>query len=232
MRLILGTCVALAITTGATAAPASEQSNDAKGEYEMARHYSGQTGTTLDRQKAFDFMRRSAEHGYTPAQTDLAFMYYNGNDRVPKDQAQAFHWFSKAATGGSVISQCLLGDFYKRGLGGAPQDYKQAFKWYSLTASKDDRCAPKSQYELYEAYASGHGVQRSMPKAIQWLKRAADANNPVAQARLGRAYLKGDGVPLDAEKGKVWLRKSREGVAPHDDEDDDAHDHTVAGHKH
>ncbi|NYE22151.1 tetratricopeptide repeat protein [Pigmentiphaga litoralis] len=243
-RLLPAAAFALTLATGAHAVTlqdmeARSQAGDAAGTYALARYYSGASGTALDRQKSFDYLLQAASQGHTPAQVDLAFTYYNGNDRVPKDAAQAFQWFSKAAAGGSVISQCLLGDFYKNGMGGAPKDGKQAFAWYSKTATTNDRCAPKSQYELFEAYASGRGVPRNMPTAITWLKRAADAGNPVAQARLGRAYLKGEGVPLDDALGRTWIRKSREGVAPHEDEDDDAHDpgakaagHGHAGHRH
>jgi TPR repeat protein len=243
-RLFLGASVALTMAAGAQAASVAEldtqaQAGDATATYALARHYSGASGTALDRQKAFDYLHKAALQGHTPAQVDLAFTYYNGNDRVPKDPAQAFQWFSNAAAGGSVIAQCLLGDFYKNGMGGAPKDGKQAFAWYSKTAVTSDRCAPKSQYELFEAYASGRGVPRNMTTAISWLRRAADAGNPVAQARLGRAYLKGEGVPLDDALGRTWIKKSREGVAPHEDEDDDAHEpgakakgHGHAEHRH
>ena len=243
-RLVRGAGFALTLAAGTHAATLSDtaaqaKAGDAAATYALARHYSGASGTALDRQKSFDYLRQAALQGHTPAQVDLAFTYYNGNDRVPKDTTQAFEWFSKAAAGGSVISQCLLGDFYKTGMGGAPKDGKQAFAWYSKTATTQDRCAPKSQYELFEAYAPGRGVPRNMTTAITWLKRAADAGNPVAQARLGRAYLRGEGVPLDDALGRAWLRKSREGVAPHEDEDDDAHEpgakvpaHGHAGHRH
>ncbi|WP_165963285.1 MULTISPECIES: tetratricopeptide repeat protein [unclassified Pigmentiphaga] len=199
--------------------------DDAAAAYEMARHYGGLTGAALDRQKSFDYMSKAAELGHGPAQVDLAFMYYNGNDRVPKDLSQAFRQFRKAAAGGSVIAQCMLGDFYGQGLGGAPRDDKEAFKWHRLAASGNDRCSPKSQYALYQAYAAGRGVARDTRTAVAWLERAAQAGNPVAQARLGRAYLEGDLVPIDLEQGKAWLKKSREGVAPHDDEEEGAHDH-------
>lgn len=221
-RLILGGW--LAVVAGVSL-PGARAGDDAAAAYAMARHYSGLTGAALDRRKSFDYMRKAAELGHGPAQVDLAFIYYNGNDRVAKDLAQAFRLFGKAAAGGSAIAQCMLGDFYKKGLGGAPRDDKEAFKWHRLAAARGDRCSPRSQYELYLAYAAGRGVPRDTRTAVAWLERAAQAGNPVAQARLGRAYLEGDGVPLNLEQGKAWLKKSREGVAPHDDEEEDAHDH-------
>lgn len=205
----------------AASLPLHAKGADAQKEYELARYYSGQTGERLDLQQALVHMRKAAEQGHVPAQVDLAFVYFNGNQQVPKDLAQSFQWFRKAAASGSVPAQCMLGDFYKNGLGGAPKDAKQAFQWYEKTATKDDRCAPKSQFELYAAYESGQGVRKDLPTAMTWLKKAAEAGNPRAQAALGRNYLKGYGVPRNDETGRAWIRKSREGVAPHDDEEEE-----------
>src|SRR3712207_8763739 len=62
------------------------------------------------------------------------------------------------------------------------------------------RCAPKAQYELYAAYASGKGARKDLATAMTWLRRAAEGNNPRAQATLGRAYQKGEGVPRRSEE--------------------------------
>ncbi len=192
-------------------------------EYERARHFSGATGQAIDEAQALDHLRRAAGHGYLPAQVDLGFAHLDGKGRAAKDLSQAFVWFRKAADQGSVIAQCMLGDFYRDGLGGAERSDALALQWYRRTAASSDRCAPRSQFQLYKAYELGRGVPKDMARAVAWLKRSADAGNPVAQATLGRAYLKGYGVPRDEATGRDWLKKSREGVAPHDDEDEDAH---------
>ncbi|MCG2591883.1 sel1 repeat family protein [Ramlibacter sp. XY19] len=204
------------LAAGAQADPA-----DARKEYERARYFSGQTGERLDLRQAHVHLRNAARQGHVPAQVDLAFVYFNGNEQVARDLSQSFHWFRQGAAGGSVTAQCMLGDFYKSGLGGASKDAREAVKWYRLTAAKDDRCASKSQYELYAAYESGQGVTKDLETATAWLKKAADAGNPRAQATLGRAFRKGYGVPQSDELARQWLRKSREGVAPHDDEEEE-----------
>lgn len=216
-------------TTASVAAHAA--TGNAREEYELARVYSGVTGQKLDLAQAHAHLRKAAELGHVPAQVDLAFAYFNGNQQVTKDLAQAFHWFRKAADAGAIPAQCMMGDFYKDGLGGATKDPAKAFSWYQRTATKDDRCAPKSQFELYVAYEAGSGVRKDLPTAIGWLKKAADNNNPRAQATLGRNYQKGYGVPRDDALGRKWLLKSREGVAPHDE----LHEHAAEGkhrHKH
>jgi TPR repeat protein len=193
----------------------------AKAEYQLARHHQGLSGAALDLQQAFAYTRKAAEHGHGPAQVDLGFLYLNGNDRVRKDLASSFLWFRKAAEGRHVVAQCMLGDFYRNGWGGARQDDAEAVKWYRLTAATNDKCAPKSQFELYVAYEAGKGVPRNPKTAVAWLKRSAEAGNPRAQYALGRAYASGHGVERDAELARQWHRRSREGVAPHDDDEHD-----------
>ncbi len=189
----------------------------AKAEYELANHYRGRTGRALDLDMASSYLERSARHGYVPAQVDLGFVYFNGSGRTPKDLVRSFHWFKRAADGGAVIAQCMVADFYRQGLGGVERNPREAFRWYRLSATRADRCAAKSQYELYASYASGSGVRKDLPTAMDWLKRAAEAGNPQAQRALSRAYENGAGVPRDPVLARMWLRKSREGVAPHDD---------------
>ena len=68
-----------------------------------------------------------------------------------------------------------------------------------------------------------------------WLKKSAQAGDPIAQAALGRAYLQGKGLSRNEEEGRFWLRQSRKGVAPHDDDDHDDEANPAAhsgGHRH
>lgn len=219
--------------TGAPAGPADRTASlgalkaraergDAQAQYELARRHAGHAGDTLDLPQAFAYTRQAAANGHRAAQVDLAFAYYNGSGQVGKDLAASFQWFRKAADGGAVIAQCMLGDFYKHGLGGVRQDRTEAFGWYRRTADTADRCAPKSQYELYLSYESGQGVKRDLATATSWLKTAAAAGNPQAQATLGLNYERGHGVSPDPYLAKYWRKKSREGVSSHDDHDHDA----------
>jgi len=189
----------------------------ASAQYELARIYRGLSGDRVDLERALLYTRKAADQGYSPAQADLGFIYYNGNERTPRDLALAFRWFKKAAVGGSVVAQCMLGDFYKNGLGGATQNYSEAFKWYWLSATTQNNCAPKSQYELYVAYESGNGAKKDLQVAVTWLIRSAEAGNPKAQSTLGRSYEIGYGVDENADLARTWLKKSREGVSYHED---------------
>lgn len=193
----------------------------ASAEYELARHYDGQTGQAFDRKRSLDHLQRAAQQNHVAAQVDLAFRYLNGNEIMTRDEAQSLRWFTSAASHGSVIAQCMLADFHRDGRGGAPQDYTKAFNLYRKTATTSDACARKSQYELYRMYEAGWGTSKNLTVAVGWLKKSAQAGNPIAQSTLGRAYLQGKSLPKDEEEGRFWLKQSRKGVAPHDDDDHD-----------
>lgn len=173
-------------------------------------------------------LQRAAEGGYKQAQVELGFVYLNGVG-VEKDLARSFQWFDAAARNGVVLAQCMLGDFYRGGLGGVKTDHIKAVSWYLKTAESNDRCAPKSQYELYVSYEAGLGVRKDIRTAVGWLKRSAAAGSPQAQKALGIAYQRGAGVPQDNALAKKWILKSREGVAPHDDHE---HDDGEESHTH
>lgn len=183
----------------------------------LSRHHRGLDGGTVDPQQARVHAERAARLGHVPAQLELGFAHFNGSDGIAKDLAVAHRWFSAAAAQGSVAAQCMLGDFYKSGLGGVRQDAAKALHWYRRTAVTEHPCALKSQFELYQAYASGQGVRRDLRQAMDWLQKSAEGGNPRAQQALSRAYRDGRGVERDAAMEKRWWRLSREGVAPHDD---------------
>lgn len=214
-------CVALLAALYAASPRAQEAGAEA---YRQARIYSGLTGEKLDREMALRHLRMAAGHGHVGAQVDLGFLHLNGSGNGGRDQAldESYRWFRRAAAGGAVIAWCMLGDFHQSGLGGARRDAAQAFHWYQRAANQADRCAPKAQFALYAAYASGRGVKKDAIAAMAWLRKAAEGGNPLAQAALGRAYQAGNGVGQDQRLALAWLRKSREGVAPHED-----HDHSA-----
>lgn len=185
--------------------------------YELARLRDGSSAGPVDRPGAVALLRRAAELGHRAAQVELAFLHFNGAGGAAKDMAMAAHWFTQAAAAGSVVAQCMMGDLYRTGLGGVARDDALALRWYAASATQDDRCAPKAQFELYVSYEAGRGVAPDLAKAMDWLRRAAEAGNPRAQYTLGRSYERGYGVPQDFQMARSWVKKSREGVSWHDD---------------
>ena len=61
---------------------------------------------------------------------------------------------------------------------------------------------PAAAYELRARYAAGRGVPQSLPDAVRWFERAAEAGFAPAQFRLASLNEKGDGVKKDAQAAR------------------------------
>ena len=47
-------------------------------------------------------------------------------------------------------------------------------------------------------------------KALEWLEKAAENDNPTACYVIGYIYVNGDGVPKDEQKGIASLKKAKD----------------------
>ena len=65
-----------------------------------------------------------------------------------------------------------------------------------------------AKYKLGKLFLNGDGVEKDIPKAIEWLKQAAVEENEFAEYALGRLYLKGEAVEKDAITAEKYLLKS------------------------
>ena len=60
-------------------------------------------------------------------------------------------------------------------------------------------------YNLGAFYAVGRGVRKSIPKALEWYERAAEAGNPSALVGLAAIYATGDDVEVDFDYARERL---------------------------
>ena len=65
-----------------------------------------------------------------------------------------------------------------------------------------------AKYKLGKMLLNGDGVEKDIPKAIEWLKQAALEENEFAEYALGRLYLKGEEVEKDTIAAEEYLLKS------------------------
>ena len=83
------------------------------------------------------------------------------------------------------------------------------------------RCAPPplandpaAEYELGARYAEGRGVPQSLPEAVRWFERAADAGFAPAQFRLASLNEKGEGMKKDVQAARrLYLAAAGKGHA-------------------
>lgn len=65
-----------------------------------------------------------------------------------------------------------------------------------------------AKYKLGKMLLNGDGVEKDIPKAIEWLKQAAMEENEFAEYALGRLFLKGEEVEKDIFAAEEYLLKS------------------------
>ena len=65
-----------------------------------------------------------------------------------------------------------------------------------------------AKYKLGKMLLNGDGVEKDIPKAIEWLKQTAVEENEFAEYALGRLFLKGEEVEKDIFAAEEYLLKS------------------------
>ena len=65
-----------------------------------------------------------------------------------------------------------------------------------------------AKYKLGKLFLSGDGVEKDIPKAVEWLKQSAAGENEFAEYALGRLFLKGEEVEKDIFAAEEYLLKS------------------------
>ncbi len=65
-----------------------------------------------------------------------------------------------------------------------------------------------AKYKLGKMLLNGDGVEKDIPKAVEWLKQAALEENEFAEYALGRIYLFGLGVEKDLPLAMEYLRSA------------------------
>jgi TPR repeat protein len=166
-----------------------------------------------DRAESVRVFLQAAEHGYAPAQYNVAWMYDGGfglRGLGPKqDYAEAVRWYKKAAEQGLAHAQFNLGTMYDKG-DGVAQDHAEAVKWYRVAAVQGFW---KAQYNLALKYDKGQGVAQDHTEAAKLFRQAADRGFYKAQFNLGVKYITGRGVAQDYVQALMWITLAAAQVA-------------------
>eukprot|EP01087_Luapelamoeba_hula_P023142 TRINITY_DN845_c0_g1_i1.p1 TRINITY_DN845_c0_g1~~TRINITY_DN845_c0_g1_i1.p1 ORF type:complete len:1213 (+),score=235.00 TRINITY_DN845_c0_g1_i1:88-3639(+) len=121
--------------------------------------------------------------------------------QVPANYSEAARLFSQAAMQGSADGMYNLAIFQIEGRG-VQKDLAMAVHWLQKAVQMPPTKHGMPNSGVYEAhhtlatlYLSGHGVAKSVHKALKLLKKAADGGLPAALNTLGAIYDNGDHVP-------------------------------------
>lgn len=66
----------------------------------------------------------------------------------------------------------------------------------------------EAQYELFQRFLSGDGVQQNPKKAVGYLTDAAFNGHPLAQYDIGLLFYHGQGIQQDYQEAINWFRKA------------------------
>lgn len=133
-------------------------------EYEVGQDYYFRANSSLDYQKAFNWLQKAADKGNDWAYQYLGAMYQEGKG-VAKNDAKAFAAYLKVATNKEhdSVGKLRVGEMYYSGQGVA-QDYTKAFEWFVKSAAKQNAVA---QARVGEMYYQGLGTTKDYVKAFE-----------------------------------------------------------------
>jgi len=152
--------------------------------------------------------------GFAAAQICTGRLYAEGRGGALRDPRVARSWYRHAAEAGNAEAQLLLGttipvrqqrEYWLR-QAAAQGNGPAAYHLYMLLGQRDEDLAwlrlaveqgyPDAQHRMALRLASGHALERDMPRARTLLQKAASAGSAAAMRELALAYA-GDGVLFD-----------------------------------
>ncbi|WP_188112429.1 tetratricopeptide repeat protein, partial [Salinicola aestuarinus] len=98
--------------------------------YSLFKIYYDGLGVEVNYDAAFQYLKESAEMGYTLSQRSLGDAYggYKYNEIAEKDYGKALFWYQRAIDQGDQFSARALAQLYHEGKG-VEQSDEEAFKW-------------------------------------------------------------------------------------------------------
>lgn len=175
---------------------AQAEKGDAEAQYNLSLCY--RDGRGVEPGGYTEWLRKSAEQNFLPAQCELGKAYQHGPG--VNEFISAARWYRKAAEQNHPESQNGLGVCYQRG-NGVEKDNLEAAKWFRKAAEQN---YPPSQNTLGDYYREGIGVEQNHVEAAKWYRKAAEQDFLVAQYNLALCYLKGEGVANDVVEAYAW----------------------------
>lgn len=166
-------------------------------------------GTEVNLQQAFTYFDKSARLGLASAIYNVGICYYQGIG-TPVNNLEAIKWFSRISNLGlakahyalaltllkekryeeSIVyfkkaeareykdASYELGVIFYQGEGGIPQNYHKAYHHFLKAANLGDRDSMYYAAEYLVCYSNNPNAN---PKALSWLKQAAEMEHPGAK---------------------------------------------------
>jgi hypothetical protein len=181
--------------------PAWAQSPSPERLFDMGMNALTGVGDSHNPQAALDYIHRSADVGFPPAEVMLGYFYETGTITT-KEPGQAAVWYKKAAQQDDPVGEWLLGRLIFSGAV-APRDLNEAGRWLQKAAAHND---PYGEYLLGRIKLE----RQDYVQAAELFRKAAMQGLPQAQQQLGLLLKQGQGVNADKMEAYVWLLISYE----------------------
>ena len=135
-------------------------------------------------------LERLAAGGNAVAQNNLGIVYQQGSG-VGRDLEKAAYWFQKGAENGSAPAMSNLGTAYLKGQGverNLDADPSESFSDKEVNLKTNRLLKGRIQSFMAMCYRQGVGTAPDMQKAMEYMKLAADNDNPEGCLIMSQAY--------------------------------------------
>lgn len=194
--------------SGFTEVARKAESGDREAQYWLALIYAEGRVVPKDDAASRDWMLKSAQQGFVPAQAGMGQIYLKKakGSSTFRDYGDADRWLRLVAMQGDAQAQFWLGTGYEQGWFGVA-DYHEALKWLRKAARQG---LPDAQFSLGQMYADGEGVPESDVTAARWYRKAADHSpsylGGIWEAEVQLAYMYRNGrLPKDDVQAYMWF---------------------------
>ena len=159
----------------------------------------------LNYDKAFKYLKMSAEQGNDDSQLLLGDMYHHGWGTT-KSNSEAFKLYNKSAEQGNIIARDNLIALYLEG-NGIEKDYQKAINSLKKLADQEDMFVEYMIFYLYEPIL---GEKQDYKRAFKWFSNPKESyyqNYDLFRYCLAYMYENGLGTDKDEKKEKYWYDK-------------------------
>jgi uncharacterized protein len=194
-----------------------QQIDDGYKEAIEGEKYNVGLGVLIDKAKALELWKISAQKNHPIGLFNLGCAYFNGANGVIQDYTKGNEYLTKAFPGleqlakkGNAPAQCDLGDFFLIATRVKGMDLKKSYEfalyWYGKAIEQN---YPQAQYNLGVLYRDGTGagnggVERNYEKAMELFHKAAEYKLCYAEFNLGILYREAKNFG----KAKEWFEKA------------------------
>lgn len=161
----------------------------------------------MNKEIAYQWIDKAATGGNADAQYQLGLIYYGGDGKEtrPFNENLAIQYFESAGAQEHGMAQYSVGNILVSG-------GKNGVKGFEWLQKAEKNGVEEAVFLIGYCYMEGLGTKKDIRKAVEYITRAANFENPdacrVAQGVIGNWYLQGTNVPKDIEQAVIYLQKA------------------------